>query len=55
MATNRKSVPRKTEILFRVGQTDFFDLFLDRRDDDFQKVLPAGSFQVRGKLTRDEF
>ena len=44
-ATNRKSVPRKPMILLRMTEADFFDLFLDAGDDDFQQVLPAGTFQ----------
>ena len=37
-----------------MAEADVFDLFLDAGDDDFQKVLPAGAFQTRGKLARDE-
>ena len=46
---------QKAEILLRVAEADVFDLFLDAGDDDFQKVLPAGTFQIRGKFARDEF
>ena len=46
---------QKAEILLRMAEADVFDLFLDAGDDDFQKVLPAGTFQIRGKFARDEF
>ena len=36
---------QKAEIFLRMRQADFFDLFLDAGDDDFQQVLPAGTFQ----------
>jgi hypothetical protein len=54
-ATNRKSVPRKPRYFSRLTEADLFDLLLDAGDDDFQQVLPAGTFQIRGKLARDEF
>ena len=54
-ATNRKSVPRKPIYFSGLLEADVFDLFLDAGDDDFQKVLPAGTFQIRGKFARDEF
>jgi hypothetical protein len=54
-ATNRKSVPRKPRYFLRLTQAYLFDLFLDAGDDDFQKVLPAGTFQTDGKSARDEF
>jgi len=44
MATNRKSVPRKP-IYFSGWGDRLFDLFFDRRDYDFQKVLPADRFK----------
>jgi hypothetical protein len=46
---------QKAEILSRLAQADLFDLLLDAGDDDFQQVLPAGTFQARGKFARDEF
>ena len=48
-------MPRKPRYFSGWLQADLFDLFLDAGDDDFQKVLPAGTFQVRGKFARDEF
>ena len=47
MAMNRNKRAQKAEILLRMTQADLFDLFLDAGDDDFQKVLPAGTFQIR--------
>jgi hypothetical protein len=46
---------QKAEILLRLTQADLFDLLLDAGDDDFQKVLPAGTSQADGKSARDEF
>ena len=50
----QKERAQKADIFFRVLQSDIFDLFLDASDDNFQKVLPAGPFQIRGKPARDE-
>ncbi len=46
---------QKAEVLLRLTQAYLFDLLLDAGDDDFQKVLPAGTFQADGKSARDEF
>jgi len=51
----QKERAQKADIFFRVLQSDIFDLFLDASDDNFQKVLPAGTLQVGGKFARDEF
>ena len=51
----QKERAQKAEILLRMAEADLFDLFLDPGDDDFQKVLPAGTLLVRGKFARDEF
>jgi len=45
-ATNRNSVTQKADIFLRLTQAYLFNLFLDSGDDNFQKVLPAGAFQV---------
>ena len=45
---------QKTDIFLRVTQAYVFNLFLDAGDDDFQEVLPAGTFQIRGKFARDK-
>ena len=50
----QKERAEKADILLRVAEADVFDLLLDAGDDDFQKVLPAGTFQIRGELARDE-
>ena len=50
----QKERAQKADILLRVAEADVFDLLLDAGDDDFQQVLPAGTFQIRGKLARDE-
>jgi hypothetical protein len=50
----QKERGQKAERLSRLTQTDFFDLFLDGDDDDFEKVLPAGAFQADGNVARDE-
>ena len=50
----QKERAQKAEIFLRVAQADFFDLFLDAGDDDFQQVLPAGTFQTGGEFARDE-
>ena len=45
----QKQRAQKAEILLRMAEADVFDLFLDRGDDDFQEVLPAGTFQIQWK------
>ena len=45
---------QKADIFLRLTQAYLFNLFLDAGDDDFQKVLPAGTFQADGKFARDE-
>ena len=50
----QKERSQKAEIFLRLTQAHLFDLFLDAGDDDFQKVLPAGTFQPGGKFARDE-
>ena len=55
MAMNRKSVPRKPRYFLRMTEAHFFDLLLDGQDDDFEQVLPAGTFQADGKFAGDEF
>ena len=49
-----KKRAQKAEILSRVWQADFPDLFLDARDNDLQQILPAGTGQTRGKFARDQ-
>jgi hypothetical protein len=45
---------QKVEISPRLTQPNLFNLLLDDSDDQFQKVLPTGAFQIRGKFTRNE-
>jgi hypothetical protein len=54
-ATNRKSVPRKPRYFFGWLRPTSSICLLDAGDDDFQKVLPAGTSQADGKSARDEF
>ena len=41
---------QKAKIFLRLTQAHFFNLFLDAGDDDFQKVLPAGTCPGRWKV-----